>query len=396
MNNRAPGKRIMWRFVAAGGIILMLCLLAWGIRFRAPSELARAQVIGMQNPPSSAEYMRVEGPRALIFPRDNGPHPEFQTEWWYYTGNLEAQGGRRFGFQLTFFRRAITPQQDQPARASSWATSQVYLAHFTLTDVSNGKFYAFERFERGAAGLAGAQGEPAFQVWLHDWSVEQVGNNRYHLNAREGQLAIDLQLVDRKGPVLQGDRGYSQKGPEPGNASLYYSQTHLESSGTITIGGQAYPVTGLSWMDREISTSALSAGQVGWDWFALHMDDGSELMVYALRREDGSMDAFSSGLFIDADGATRRIAKEDFQIQVEDTWQSPHSKGIYPSRWQVRVPSIGMVLQVTPQVADQELNVSVIYWEGAVQVRGSRNGKPLSGYGYVELTGYARSLEGQF
>jgi len=195
---------------------------------------------------------------------------------------------------------------------------------------------------------------------------------------------------------LQGDRGYSQKGPEPGNASLYYSQTRLESQGIITIGQQTYQVFGLSWLDREISTSALGQGQVGWDWFALQLDDGSELMAYTLRRSDGSIDAFSRGTIIDPDGRTVFLGKEDFRVEPQATWRSPHSGGEYPSMWIIEVPERGIRLQVNPLLADQELNLSFRYWEGAVQVSGSNAQGEVSGYGYVELTGYAQSMEGGF
>ncbi len=376
-------------------ILLLTALLAWVLSARQPPAQAQASIIGLAATPSGGQYARVEGPQKLAFPRDFGPHPNFQTEWWYYTGNLQAADGRHFGFQLTFFRRAIEPPADWTPRASDWATDQVYLAHFTLSDVSGQKFHYFEHFERGAAGLAGAEVKDGkFQVWLHDWSVEQTGANTYHLRAQEQGVAVDLQLTDAKGPILQGDNGYSQKGPQPGNASLYFSQTHLETRGTVTVGGSPYPVSGLSWMDREISTSALSKGEVGWDWFALQLGDGSELMAYVLRRSDGTLSAFSSGTYIAPDGETKHLAREDFQIAAQSTWRSPHSGGVYPSTWSVRVPSEGIDLEVQPLLADQELNVSFIYWEGAVRFTGTHAGKAVAGYGYVEMTGYAKSMEG--
>ncbi len=375
-------------------VLVVLCGLVWGLSFRRPAAQAQASVIGMPAAPSTGPYAQVTGPERLSFPKDFGPHTDFRTEWWYYTGNLATADGRKFGFQLTFFRRAVEPPADRVKRASDWATDQVYLAHFTLTDVSAKQFHYFERLERGAAGLAGATVTPAFQVWLHDWSVAQTGSNDYRLQAEEQGIAIDLRLVDATGPVLQGDRGYSQKGPQTGNASLYFSQPRLESQGTVTAGGQTYEVSGVSWMDREISTSALSKGEVGWDWFALHLDDGSQLMAYVLRRSDGSISAFSSGTLIAPDGATRHLTQNDFQIAVESTWKSPHSGGVYPSHWKLSIPSAGLELDIQPLLADQELNVSFIYWEGAVQFHGTYGGKPVAGLGYVELTGYAKSMEG--
>ena len=375
--------------------LLGVFLLGWALLSRQPEAQVQSRLIPMERTPPADTFTRAQGPRDLVFPRDHGPHPDFQTEWWYYTGNLEGQDGRRFGYQLTFFRRAVLPEADGTPRASDWAANQIYMAHFTLTDASSEQFHYFERFERGAAGLAGAQGEPAFQVWLRDWSVEQTGQDEYRLRAAEGPITLDLRLFDSKGIVLQGDRGYSRKGPQPGNASLYYSQTRLESQGTVSIDGSSYEVSGLSWLDREISTSALSKGQVGWDWFALQLDDGSEIMAYVLRREDGTIDAFSNGTFIFPDGSTLPLSRDDFQIMPEGEWRSPHSGGTYPARWQLNVPSLSLNLTVEPQVADQELNVSFIYWEGSVRITGAREGKPVQGFGYVELTGYAESLEGQ-
>jgi predicted secreted hydrolase len=215
-----------------------------------------------------AGYRRADGPAAIEFPRDQGPHEDYQTEWWYYTGNLDTAEGRHFGYQLTFFRRALVPPAGREARASTWGADQVYMAHFALTDAGSGQYQAFERFSRGAAGLAGAQASP-YQVWLDDWSVQEDVSGTVRLRAAQEGLALDLRLSDQKGPILQGDRGYSQKGPDPGNASYYYSQTRLETSGTVQAEGASYPVAGLSWMDHEWSTSSLSAGQVGWDWFSI-------------------------------------------------------------------------------------------------------------------------------
>ncbi len=384
-------------YLRAGAIFLLLvmvCGMVWVTAFRSPSVQVQSGVIGMASTTPVGTYERVEGPQPMTFPQSFGPQPGFRTEWWYYTGSLADDGGSRFGYQLTFFRRAIAPPEERIPRSSAWAAEQVYMAHFTLTDVDAGKFSYFERFERGAAGLAGATITPAFQVWLHDWSVEQVGPAEYRLRAQAQDLSIDLNMVDIKGPILQGDRGYSQKGPQPGNASLYFSQTRLDSRGEIRIGEKLYTVGGTSWMDREISTSALSKGEVGWDWFALHLDDGSEVMAYVLRRSDGTISAFSSGTLVAPDGETRHLAGEDFQINVEDTWKSPRSGGVYPARWKILVPSAQLELDVQPLLANQELNVSFTYWEGAVQFSGIHAGKPVSGYGYVELTGYAESMEG--
>jgi predicted secreted hydrolase len=386
----------------------VLLLAALALFNRRNDEGLKAQLVARPDAAAAAPvegYARAEGPQPLVFPQDHGPHPDFQTEWWYYTGNLETESGRHFGYQLTFFRRALLAPDQRVDRASDWAADQIYLAHFTLSDVTAGRFQAFERFARGAAGIAGAQ-SPPYQVWLQDWSVEQVDadviragidpDGVYRLRAAEQGISLDLLLTDTKGPVLQGERGYSRKGPEPGNASFYISQTRLASLGTVQAGGESFAVSGNSWMDHEFSTSALSEGQVGWDWFALQLDDGSELMVFHIRRADGSADPFSSGTLILPDGNTQHLSREDFQIDPQGTWRSPHTGAEYPAGWRVAVPAAGLSLEIEPYLADQELNVSYSYWEGAVRISGQSGGLPVGGSGYVELTGYAGSLEGEF
>ncbi len=384
-------RTLAWTLVVLLAVGLAAAGLALAPRQKAEVE---ASLEGLSLP--GGPFERAEGPAAFTFPKDFGPHEGFQTEWWYYTGNLATNDGQEFGFQLTFFRRALLGPGQGAERTSAWGTGQVYLAHFTLSEISRGRFHAFERFERGAAGLAGAQGEPRFSAWVDDWLVEQTGEKEFRLHAAENGVQIDLNLRDLKGPVLQGDRGYSRKGPEPGNASYYISQTRLETTGTLSVGGRDYAVGGLSWMDHEYSTSALGDGLVGWDWFSLQLDDGSELMVYRLRKADGSPGEYSQGTLIRPDGSVRPLTREDFSVEVNGTWQSPHSGGVYPAAWVVSVPDEGLTLRIRPKMADQELNLSFIYWEGAVRVEGERNGAPLGGSGYVELTGYAQSLAGRF
>jgi predicted secreted hydrolase len=376
------------------GLLMSSLLLAIpAILLRRDEPEVRAQLVSMVG--ETTGFARAEGPRPFDFPADHGPHPDYQTEWWYYTGNLEAEDGRRFGYQLTFFRRALVPPSQQQDRPSNWATDQVYMAHFAFTYVAGGRYHVFERFARGAAGLAGAKATP-YRVWLEDWGAEQIEPNVVRLRAAQDDLTMDLLLVDSKGPILQGDGGYSQKGPDPGNASYYYSQTRLDSSGTVQIGDIPYQVGGWSWMDHEFSTSALAPDQVGWDWFALQLDDGSELMVFQIRKADGSADPFSSGTWVAPDGSTLHLSRDDFEIAVGDTWRSPHSGATYPSQWTVAVPVADLTLNIEPYLADQELNVSYTYWEGAVRISGERAGNPVGGVGYVEMTGYAGSMQGQF
>ena len=375
-------------------MLVSLALLTLGLTTcSSETENLRSRVAVPAGDPTG--FDRVEGPMALSFPADHGPHPDYQTEWWYYTGNLETEGGRHFGYQLTFFRRALVPAGKRPARASAWAADQVYMAHLALTDVDGRDHRARERFARGAAELAGARGEP-FAVWLENWRVEAIAPDSYHLEAAGDGLSLDLRLTDLKGPALQGDGGYSQKGPESGNASFYYSLTRLETAGTVMVDGDSFQVSGLSWMDHEYSTNALSADQIGWDWFSLQLDDGSELMVFQIRRQDGSADPYSSGTVVTPAGERLSLDRDDFEIQVLDRWKSSRTSADYPSRWQIVVPAADLTLSLEPYLADQELDVSYAYWEGAVRVEGERAGRAVRGDGYVEMTGYAASMARQF
>jgi len=362
----------------------------------AASRLARAPVgpsatVAVRDPldaGSTEGFARALSPRAFVFPADHGPHHDFRTEWWYYTGNLRDRTGRHFGFQVTFFRFALAP--GMPARASAWASRQAYMAHFALTDTAARRFTAASRSSRQALGLAGAEAEP-FKVWVEDWSAQGVAGDAtsVRLRATDGDVAIDLTLDSAKPVVSQGERGLDRKGSEPGNASFYYSLTRMSTTGRVAIGGVSFDVTGLAWMDREWSTSALGPDLVGWDWMALQLDDGQELMLYQLRHADGRADRFSGGGLIAADGSRRPLAFGDFRIDVLDMWTSPRDATRYPSRWRVAVPREALELEIVPVLADQELALSVRYWEGAVRVSGRFAGRPAAGVGYVELVGYA-------
>ncbi|MDH3533183.1 MAG: carotenoid 1,2-hydratase, partial [Gammaproteobacteria bacterium] len=304
------------------------------------------------------------------------------------TGNLEATNGRRFGFELTIFRFSLTPEQ--PDSESGWRTNQVYIAHFAVTDADAERFFVAERFSRGALGLAGARAAP-FRVWIDDWEIataESGGDpEHWRLRADDDEFGLRLDLSAAKAPVLNGSDGLSQKSAERGNASYYYSITRWRSEGRIRVGSDEYRVSGLAWLDREWSSSALAADQQGWDWFALQLDHGSELMFYNLRKTDGSQDAYSAGTWIAADGNARHIDRDEISIAVTDSWQSPQG-GAYPSAWEIRYPQQDLVLDVRPVMADQELFTTVRYWEGAVDVAGMRDGADVRGRGYVELTGY--------
>ena len=357
----------------------------------APPVAAGLSVVAALGGLTDPGFARATAPRPFAFPADHGPHPAFRTEWWYWTGNLTGRGegaGRRFGFQLTFFRTAVAATP--PPRASAWATRDVYLAHFALTDVGGRRFHAAERWSRAALGLAGARAAP-FRVWLASWAAAATGPGGWplRLEAAAGDAGIALALSPAKPPVLQGERGLSRKGPAPGQASYYYSLTRMPVAGTVRLASATIPVEGLAWMDREWSTSALGSEQVGWDWFALQLDDGRELMLYRLRRRDGSVDPASAGTLVARDGAARSLAAGDADVEVLARWTSPRDGTRYPARWRLGVPSAGLALTVTPWLPDQEVQLGVRYWEGAVRVEGSAGDRPVSGAGYVELVGYA-------
>ncbi len=318
--------------------------------------------------------------RDFSFPRDHGAHPRYRNEWWYYTGVLHTDAGRAFGFELTFFRVAL---QAQPLSGNAWRSNQIYFAHFAVTDVAEETFHAFERISRPADGLAGVRADP-FAVWLEDWRVE--GSDAWQLFASQDQVALQLTLVAQMPPVLNGERGLSRK--SAGNASYYYSMPRLLGEGTVTIGTDSHRVKGLVWLDREWSTSALAEDQVGWDWFALHLNDGSNLMLYQLRTRDGSADRFSAGTWSFADGRIVHLPADAFRAEPRAFWTAP-DKGRYPIAWDVFLPSFDLRLEVRALLQNQWLDFMLPYWEGAVAVTGDRAGERLHGHGYLELTGYS-------
>jgi len=376
------------RFLGYALWVLGLSVALTVLFLRTPSQPAESITVGSAlGGGDHAGYQRADQPRPFHFPADHGPHPEFRNEWWYVTGNLADATGRQFGYQLTLFRIALSP--DQPVMDSAWRTNQVYMGHFALTDVSGEKHHGFERFSRGAAGLAGAQATP-FRVWLEDWELSGTEADAFplRLRVREGDIALDLTLQAGKPVVLQGDRGWSQKSAEPGNASYYYSHTRLPTRGTVDLNGQTFTVQGSSWLDREWSTSALGPEQSGWDWFALQLDDGRDLMFYRLRRKDGGMDSFSKGVLVDAEGQTRLLRGNEVDLQPLGEWTSPQSGDRYPAAWRLRLPGEKLDLTVTPKVANQEMRLTVRYWEGAVAVSGRAGEDKIHGQGYLEMTRY--------
>ena len=348
-------------------------------------------------------YERADGPKPLTFPRDLGPHEGFKTEWWYYTGNLTTggpdQAGRTFGFQLTFFRQALDCQR--PEGDSAWRTGQLYFAHFALTDGQNRLFYPARRMNRGSLGIAGAQSHP-FRVWIDNWSAALTPEG-IRLQARERtaakggdeeqEIAIDLVLTRTKPTVLQGEKGWSRKGPTDSNGSYYYSYPGMAVQGRIRLGSETVEADGRAWFDHEWSTAALGEKAVGWDWFALHITAGphagTDLMVCQVRQKQGP--PFGFGSVSRPDGSYLILTERQFAITPLDRWTSPASKKTYPSRWRIRLPEWDLDLTVAPVVADQEHPRGFAYYEGAVRVSEAESDGADTGSlgrGYVEMTGY--------
>jgi predicted secreted hydrolase len=321
-----------------------------------------------------------------------GAHSDFRTEWWYYTGNLQTQEGRHFGFELTVFRVGLLPPTAELTANSAWSAREVYFAHFAVSDIENDQFHAFQRYSRPGPGLAGAEADP-YRVWLEDWNITQTTPGVYRLQAQQSGVALDLTLTDEMGVVMHGVNGYSRKGESVANASYYYSQPRLSAEGTVQVNGESFAVTGLAWKDHEFSTSVLDESQIGWDWFSLQLEDGRALMLFQLRERDGAISESASGTFINANGTPQPMQKSDFQITVLDQWQSPHTGGMYPALWDIQIDQPACSLSAEPWMPDQEVNFPpIIYWEGAVKFEGTCDGNPVRGNGYIELTGYAGNL----
>ena len=343
----------------------------------------------------AAEWTGVTGPPALVFPRDHGAHPGHLTEWWYVTGLVDADDGNRYGFQLTFFRQGLAAGEAEPG-SSGLRARQIVAAHLAIADISKGQFRHVERLRRADGALAGYS-VADLEVWLDDWQLVRDEDGTVSARAWDTVtgIGLDLELRPQRELVLHGAGGYSQKGAEVGNASVYVSWTRLAVTGELEVGGSRLAVSGSAWFDHEWGTSQLGEAVVGWDWFSLRLEDGRDLMVYCLRRGDGNVDPFSSGSLVTAGGDAVKLSADDVLIEPTGFWTSEDSGGTYPSGWRLRIPRHAIDLELRPLIAGAEIDGSrttgVVYWEGPVAATGSATGE-----GYVELTGYAGSLEGHF
>ncbi len=385
------------------GLLLGTCLLSIvaacvygliGLRGSSVSMSSNAAFASFDMPIIGG-FSRAIAPYDWQFPADYGAHPDYQTEWWYYTGNLTTASGRNFGYQFTVFRRAI--RADEIGSDSEWRSNQWYMAHFTVTDVAGGQFFQSQRYSRGAAGLAGATVDPVYRVWLDNWQVRALNREatQTHITAASDDVQLDLLLDQVKPLVLQGDNGLSQKSPGIGYASYYYSLPRLSTQGTISIEGESYSLDGWSWMDHEFGTQSLSADVQGWDWFGLHFDDGRDLMVGQIRRTNGGIESVYQGVLVEKDGSSRVLSASEFAIESVDVWRSAQTGITYPAEWVITVDEglpQSIRLTAKPLAADQELREgAVVYWEGAVALGGD-----VQGYGYAELTGYGDAMLGRF
>ena len=404
-------KLSFWQIITIP--ILVGLALSW-ILFSEPKAEIEATISAAQalSGSDTEGFTQALAPREFVFPGDHGAHPGFKTEWWYYTGNLFTEEGKQFGYQFTIFRNQLSPSdadfarinQEEPvlmnpeeegARDSEWSTNQLYLAHFAISDVSKKDHVFDERYSRGTAGLAGASVDP-YRIWLEDWEITRVkdskaSDERFQMRIKaemSNGTALDIVLNPQKPLVLQGEEGYDKKGGEDGNASYYISFTRMQTEGLLKKEGESLAVSGLSWMDHEWSTSALDSGQTGWDWFSIQLSNGYELMYYQIRNVDPDLAPQTTGSLVTPNGQKRDLDQGEVRLEVLEYWASPHTGARYPVQWTLAIPSEELEMDVITVFDDQEMTVSVQYYEGALQVSGKFRDEAIDGNGYIEMTGY--------
>ena len=404
-------KLSFWQIITIP--ILVGFVLSWSL-FSDPEPEIEATISAAQalSGGDTEGYTQALGPREFVFPDDHGAHPGFKTEWWYYTGNLFTEEGRQFGYQFTIFRNQLSPSGEDfvrinqkesaqmnlelnSANDSEWSTNQLYLAHFAISDVSKRDHVFNERYSRGTAGLAGASVDP-YRIWLEDWEITRVTDlkatdERFPVRIKAEMsdgTALEVVLNPQKPLVLQGEEGYDKKGGEDGNASYYISFTRMQTEGLLKKDGESLVVSGLSWMDHEWSTSALDSGQTGWDWFSIQLSNGYELMYYQIRNADPELAPQTTGSLIAPNGQKRDLGQGEVQLEVLEYWTSPHTGARYPLQWTLGIPSEELKVDVATVFDDQEMTVSVQYYEGALHVSGKFRDEAIDGNGYIEMTGY--------
>lgn len=350
--------------------------------------------IGLLSSEGADGFVRVIGPREFVFPPDHGFHPEFLSEWLYFTGLVQGTGGEVYGYQLTFFRFSLTPAiyDTNLFDSTPFARSGILMGHFAVTDVTANNYWFFERFSREGAGIGGMNANRGVQIWIDNWTVVYRPDGMWNLSASAGEgpdaIAIKLELKSDSAPLLHGNQGYSRKGPEEGQANYYYSIVNLNTNGTFFSGEQKVAVEGISWMDHEWGTSALPANSTGWDWFGLQLEDGTSLMTAKIRLKGGGSEPSFKSTLLTADGLSHQLNQSQVAIRTNSHWQSPSTGTIYPASWTLSILDFDLECQVDPLVSDQEFRGSSIYWEGAVSADCLVGGNLVKGSGYAELTGY--------
>ena len=352
--------------------------------------LAAAVVAALGYEPARPDY-------EYEFPRDHFEHPNFAMEWWYYTGNLADSEGRKFGFELTFFRGTVDREE---AAQSTWDLSQVYVAHLVVSDIQEQRMIHRERANRSGPGLAGASAATA-TIWNGNWSVEyQLADPArpvQKLRAWDESISLELLLEPTKAHVVHGEDGISRKGGEEGQASHYVSFTRMRTSGRLMIDNRVHEVQGLSWMDHEFFSENMASGMVGWDWLSIQLDDETDLMIAGIRQSNGVYSPYSHGTLVSREGGTMHLSSEDIRLTPGRIWHSDETGAKYPVEWMLRIPRVGLNLDVRPLHDAQEIVSRAAslptYWEGPVLYSGRHAGTPVTGSGYLELTGYDGALQ---
>jgi predicted secreted hydrolase len=366
--------------------------LRWAHRLKAyvPAHLLLLVVVVTNL--SATDWKTAQPGWKYEFPRDHHAHRDFKTEWWYFTGNLFDADGRRFGYEVTFFRHGIRPAAGRDPNGSRFIVDDLKFAHFAITDVGGRQFHFTQKMSRGAFGEAGFN-DATRLAWIDNWSLSANGDEAFEITASGDFGALHLQLRATTPPVIHGESGVSVKAAGAASASHYFSIPRLETTGTLDLKGNARAVRGETWFDREWSSSQLGKGQVGWDWVCLQWEDGAALMLYRMRTENGGIDPASSGTWIAPDGSATHLRSSDVQMTPTAFWKSKATGAQYPIGWRIVVPAQRAEFTIKAALDDQELKLGAItYWEGAIDASGTREGRPVNGRGYLELTGYAGRL----
>jgi len=341
---------------------------------------------------AQSNFARVDKTWEWEFPRDHGRHSKFQIEWWYFTGNLKTENGRRFGYELTFFRQAFSPVP--LSRPSQWAFREAYIAHFAITDVEKQKFYYDQKISRGALNLAGAD-STALSVHLGDWAARQDGDgrdNKISLHAASPMGTITFTLTPTQPPVFHGKNGLLPNSDLPGDGAYYYSLPNLQTEGMLRVDGESFHLRGRSWMDHEFFTPVGDFKSINWDWLSLHLSDSTAVMLAQLHRGDGADVLHATGTFVHRDGTTQTLSPREVTLEPQAWWTSPASGGKYPIAWKIKF--LDYELQLRAPVKNQELDTrrttGNFYWEGYVEIAGKKGEREIRGEGYLEMTGYTK------